>query len=674
MNEVSSPAAEQGLEDWKLLLQRLERSGQRLVVPLAAERTDCLTIIDLIAREGERITLSDRQDLGAAVPVAQAAGQLGKEADLVVFDAFDRFSVDALCIAAGLLRGGGLLLILLPPQGFPVKDPDGCWQQCQGNARFMEYLFAELADAGALWRPGQRPPLLPPVIRTGFFGELTEDQEWALDWLNNDWPEMGPERALVAADRGRGKSLLLGRYAAGLEQPVVVTAASRRQAEVLLAQLPESRRHFVAPDELLRRGERVPLLLVDEAAMLPYGLLQDCLELADRALLATTLNGYEGTGQGFRLRFLRDQGDRIRLLGLEHPVRWGQGDLLELGLNNSLLLQPAELPGIEADEPLEIRLVSGEELLGQRDWMRQAHALMLSAHYRYRPSDLRQWLEDPNQRLYLAIQGAAVVGVLQINAEGGFDDETGHEILMGRRRPQGHLLAQMLTAQAGLRGFAGWKGWRIQRIAVRDERRRQGVGRALIARAETDAREQELDWIGSSFALDAEVAGFWTACGFAAVHLGRGRGGSSGRPAVAVLRALNPVLETPLSQLGRRLVRDLPLQLRGHARDLRAADIGALLTLLPPDRVVPDAHQADILDAVIDGHFGLDLAAAELSRWLLHALREPDCLPAERRERLIDCLLTGRGVAGETGRKTLIREIRRDLALLRERSPYRRSS
>ena len=671
MNELASPAGEQGLEDWRLLLQRLQRSGQRLAVPLAAERADCLPVIDLLSREGERITLSDRQDLGAAVPLAQAAGQLGREADLVVFDAFDRFSVDALCIAAGLLRSGGLLLILLPPQGLPQKDPDGRWQQGQGEARFVDYLFAELAGVGALWRPGQRPPLLPPVIKTGFFGELTEDQEWALDWLNNDWPEMGPQRALVAADRGRGKSLLLGRYAAGLAQPVVVTAASRRQAEVLLAQLPESRRQFIAPDELLRRGERVPLLLIDEAAMLPYGLLQDCLELADRALLATTLNGYEGTGQGFRLRFLRDQGERIRLLGLEHPVRWGQGDLLELGLNSSLLLQPAELPEMVADEPLEIRQVSGEELLKQRDWLRQAHALMLSAHYRYRPSDLRQWLEDPNQRLYLALQGAAVVAVLQINEEGGFDEATGREILMGRRRPQGHLLAQMLTAQAGLRDFARHKGCRIQRIAVRDDRRRQGIGRALIARAEADARERGLDWIGSSFALDAGAAGFWTACGFAAVHLGRGRGSGTGRPAVAVLQALNPALETPVAQLGQRLVRDLPLHLRGHARDLRAADVGALLTLLPAGGPALDAHQADILDAVIDGHFGLELAAAELSRWLLHALRAPDCLPAERRGRLIDCLLTGKATGGDTGRKTLIREIRGDLALLREQTPYR---
>ncbi len=654
-----------------MLQQRLARSGQRQLVLLAGEREPSLELLRQLPPAEQTLVLSDRDDLGPAQPIALAANLLGREADRVLFDAFDRFSIDALCIAAGLLRSGGVLVMLLPPEGLPQDDPDGRWQGQRGEPRLLPWLLDQLKAAGALWRPGERVPLLPQVIETGFFGDLTEDQEWALDWLNNDWPEMGPQRALVAADRGRGKSLLLGRYAAGLEQPFVVTAASRRQAGVLLDQLPEERRHFIAPDELVRRGERVELLIVDEAAMLPYRLLQDCLALADRALLATTLNGYEGTGQGFRLRFLRDQGEHIRLLGLEHPVRWGQGDLLELGLNQALLLQPSELPEVPAEEPLTIRSLNGEALLQQPERMRQAHALMLSAHYRYRPSDLRQWLEDPNQRLYLALRGEAVVGVLQINVEGGFDAETGDAIFTGRRRPRGHLLAQMLTAQAGLRDFAARRGWRIQRIAVREDQRRQGIGRALLERAEQDAREQGMDWIGSSFALDAELAPFWRACGLNALHLGRGRGKSSGRPAVVVLRALNDVLIPSLERLAGRLRDNLPLYLRGHARDLRPSDVDALLQLMAEAGSPLDALQADLLDAVIDGHFGFDLAQPELARWLVAALPGVTGLAPEQRLRLIACLLLDQPAATGLGRKARIRALRDDLAELRREKPFR---
>ena len=666
----SSPVNRQDI-DWASLLGNLSDSGQRLLVPLQGDREFCLQQLEQLPGPDDRLLLSDRDDLKGATPFRQASGLLGREAGLVVFDAFDRFPVDALCIAAGLLRGGGPLLVLLPPEGWPNPDPDGCWQQREGAGRFAGYLFEEMKSVMALWSPGPRAPRLPFAEATGFYGELTEDQEWALDWLRHDWDELGPNRVLVAADRGRGKSLLLGRFAAGLEKPFLVTAASRRQAETLLQQLPEDRHEFIAPDELVRRGERIDYLLIDEAAMLPYSLLQDCLELADKALLATTLNGYEGTGQGFRLRFLRDQGDRMRMLMLEQPVRWGKGDLLEMGLNQALLLKPDELPPVTEGEVLTIESVDGEALLQQRERLRQAHALMLEAHYRYKPSDLRQWLDDPNQRLYLALRGEVVVGVLQINEEGGIDAETVEEIRMGRRRPQGHLLAQMLTAQAGMDGFAGYRGWRIQRIAVREEQRRHGVGRAMLERAREDARDRGMDWFGSSFALDAEVTPFWAGCGFTLAHLGRGRGSSSGRQSVALVEPLNEDLGPMLEAQQQRLLRDLPLHLRGYGREIRVEDVDGLLRLLPETEPELSAQDRDILDAVIDGHHGLDLAEAVLSRWLLSALRRETLLDEASRRRLIETLLMGRETDGDEGRRQRQQQLREDLARLREACPYR---
>ena len=81
--------------------------------------------------------------------------------------------------------------------------------------------------------------------------------------------------------------------------------------------------------------------------------------------------------------------------------------------------------------------------------------------------------------------------------------------------------AALLVAEhgGGLVGalIAGWDGWRgnMYRLAVREDRRRQGIGQELIRAGEDYLRSRGARRVTALVAFDDEVAGrFWEAAGY----------------------------------------------------------------------------------------------------------------------------------------------------------------
>jgi ribosomal protein S18 acetylase RimI-like enzyme len=65
--------------------------------------------------------------------------------------------------------------------------------------------------------------------------------------------------------------------------------------------------------------------------------------------------------------------------------------------------------------------------------------------------------------------------------------------------------------------IAAWDGWRgnLYRLAVRDDRRRLGIGRALTRAAEDYFRERGVGRVTALVAHDDDAAGsFWEAVGY----------------------------------------------------------------------------------------------------------------------------------------------------------------
>ena len=169
---------------------------------------------------------------------------------------------------------------------------------------------------------------------------------------------------VLSADRGRGKSSLLGLAAAELlrQQPdlqIVVTAPSQATVATLFTHATNTLEDapqllaglsYCSPDRLVHEPLQPDLLLVDEAAAIPTPLLEAMLARHGRIVFATTEHGYEGTGRGFHLRFKRvldRETPGWQEIHLAEPIRWSSRDPLEplvfrlLGLNAEVETPPA---------------------------------------------------------------------------------------------------------------------------------------------------------------------------------------------------------------------------------------------------------------------------------------------------------------------------------------------
>ena len=649
-------------------------SRQRLLLCLQGERGWCLSQLGALSMFDNQLVLSNASDLHPAIAFSKAENLLGQETDCVVYDAFGGIQLDVLCMAAGLIRAGGVLILLTPADPLQMEDRYGQWQDgAPASNYFLQYFFAELEPQ--MLRLAQSRQGLPLVIPDLPASQLTtvselgsgEQQQLllALDaWLVNKKIPI----FLLTADRGRGKSTTLGMFARqhAVTQRIVVTAASRAQLTVLFKQLgsAQSQVQFIAPDELIRQQHRVELLIIDEAAMLANTVLHRCLALADKALLATTTGGYEGSGQGFLLKFKAGLAvKQYRHHQLMLPVRWGQQDRLEQWLNRVLMLKIEASYATDAGASYTIRGVSRAQLSQQSKLLRQVYALLLSAHYRTRPSDLRQLMDNDDQQLLLAEANGRVVGVLQLNREGGFAAELCEQVFMGTRRPRGHLLAQMITAQAGVRNFACFSGLRVQRIAVDAAYRCQGVGRALINAAQQLVQQQQLDYLGSSFAIDPGVALFWQKLGFRLLHISSGTGTSSGRQTVAVIRPQSAPIEQITAAQHLKLKNYLPVWLLGYCRNMDWTDVLAIIQLANVEYSFSEQDE-DEISAFAGGFRGLELSQAVLQKLLIHrcsrlAELAPDLIrPAIEKIALNKHWQALPGHAGHHGKNELLKQLR----------------
>lgn len=621
--------------------------------------------------------------LGAGVPSgvpaiapAQAAHWLGREYDALVFEAGADFHPDALAIAAGLLRGGGVLLLIAA-------------QAASGPfARRLQRFLTEpavhwLGSGSALpaplpVRPGKRPRLSPGQLRA--FREMLPLPG-----------HPGPLSLVLTAPRGRGKSTLLGvvlrQWRAEGVKDVRVTARSPASIGSLLRALdPDSGTDgrgpvpdagvYTAPGTLLTGDLRPRVLVVDEAAALPVHVLLALAARAPRTVFSTTTAGFEGSGRGFRLRFLqalRRRGHPLQELGLREPVRWAAGDPLEEWINRLFLLD-AEVPvlpaGLEASAMMagrRMHWVSGERLAGDEAGLAAVVGLLSDAHYRTRPSDLRRWLDDPALSVgLLRGPGRVLVGVVLLLEEPGLEPELARSVWAGERRPAGRFLPAVLAAHGALRA-ASRSALRIVRIAVHPRLQRRGIGRRMLRAAERHGRRRGFALLGASFGADAGLLGFWEASGYPPLRVGFRREGVSGLHAAVVLRPLQPAAATEITRLRAMVARDWPAWRAGPLRTLERDVAVSVRRSLPPPATSDPAADREEVRAFARRKRPFEPALPALRRWLQgrpdvlrtvsaedRVLLEAAVMRLEEWPRLCAC-------SGESGRAGVIRALRRAL-------------
>ncbi|WP_396612235.1 tRNA(Met) cytidine acetyltransferase TmcA [Haloferax sp. S1W] len=533
----------------------------------------------------------------------QASSLLGTTRTVVVLDAHDDFSPNALGRVAGAIDGGGLLVFLTPPldewattrNSFDERLAVPPATVADVSGRFRTRLISTLRDhpgialvnldTGIVERDGAYEQgitfdiPLPPIPRDRVFPRrayedcLTADQSdalSALEVLHED-----DTAVVVEADRGRGKSSAAGLAAGSLAaegRDVVVTAPGERnaaevfvRAERLLDELDalsggsadtfdlsargSGRVRYVPPTEAGAEVDDDTVLIVDEAAALPVRLLSSYLD-APAVAFCTTIRGYEGAGRGFSVRFrdrLDESSHEVTDVRLDHPIRYAVGDPVESWTFRALLLDAR--PPVEqliedaAHSTVAYETLTPEELLADEHLLREAFGLLVLAHYRTEPDDLARLLDAPNLTLRALTFDGRVVSVALLAREGGLDAETRQHMYEGGRI-RGNMLPDVFTSQLRDEQAGVPVGYRVMRIATHHAVRSRGLGSHLLSSIRREF-EDEADYLGVGFGATPELLSFWRESGYRTVHLSTTRNDTSGE--------YSALMMLPLSEAGKTL-------------------------------------------------------------------------------------------------------------------------
>ena len=546
------------------LTAQMKREGIRRLLVLSGEEGWCfdhaLKLRD--ALPGDWLWISPQPDAENHCSPSALQTLLGREFRHAVFDARHGFDAAAFAALSGTLKAGSWLVLLLPVWEEWENQPDADslrWSDCPdpiATPHFVQHLKRVLtADNDAiLWRQNQPFSLAHFTPRTDWHpatGAPQPEQQQLLQQLLT----MPSGVAAVTAARGRGKSALAGQLISRIAGRAIVTAPAKAATDVL-AQFAGEKFRFIAPDALLASDEQADWLVVDEAAAIPAPLLHQLVSRFPRTLLTTTVQGYEGTGRGFLLKFCA-RFPHLHRFELQQPIRWAQGCPLEKMVSEALVFGDENFTHTPQGN---IVISAFEQTLwrSEPETPLKVYQLLSGAHYRTSPLDLRRMMDAPGQHFLQAAGENEIAGALWLVDEGGLSQELSQAVWAGFRRPRGNLVAQSLAAHGSNPLAATLRGRRVSRIAVHPARQREGTGQQLIAGALQYTHD--LDYLSVSFGYTGELWRFWQRCGFVLVRMGNHREASSGcYTAMALL---------PTSDAGKQLAEREHYRLRRDAQAL----------------------------------------------------------------------------------------------------------
>lgn len=287
---------------------------------------------------------------------------------------------------------------------------------------------------------------------------------------------------------------------------------------------------YIQPQDAHVLGQ-AELLVIDEAAAIPLPMVRKLMG-PYLVFMASTINGYEGTGRSLSLKLiqqLREQsrgglsasqddtdvadrstgkaaknaekslgGRSLREVTLSEPIRYAPGDPVEKWLNRVLCLD-ATLPksrmntqGCPHPSQCELLQVNRDTLFSfhpvSEKFLQQMMALYVASHYKNTPNDLQLMSDAPAHQLFVLVppidEAAAKLPeplcVIQVALEGRISRQSVLNSLSRGQRAGGDLIPWLVSQQFQDEDFAGLSGARVVRIATNPEYLSMGYGsRAL---------------------------------------------------------------------------------------------------------------------------------------------------------------------------------------------------
>ena len=524
---------------------------RRLILLSGTQAWGKETALELANRSGLRA-----EQVLMLSPDDNALGHLGQDRALVIIDTHNGLNPDVIGRASGLVQAGGALLLISPALDDWPEHPDPEYLklapyplQAETNKGFYLKRWIRLLNSlnGIEYYTAAIQTAIPALKAcracTTISQACTPDQQVAIETVLRVAQGQRRRPAIISADRGRGKSAALGLAAGQLlatqqVQNIILTASSMSQVGSVfkhaLAVLPDATLHtrqkrlnhhhgtirYIAIDSLIEKHHECDLLIVDEASTLGVAWLEALLKRYPRIAFSGTEHGYEGSGRGFSLKFRQLVQAHCRgkqAVNLTTPIRWAINDPLEYWTNRLLVLDSIQSQSeihqrVETGE-LKFREIEQSQLAEDDALLNNIMGLLINAHYQTRPADVRYLLDAPNSQLFIAEHDKQIVGLAWLMREGGLEMDIAREIVVGCRRPQGHLVPQILAAHLGLEDASVLRCIRIQRIAVSPLLQGRGIGSWVLAQIEKQTAKNT-DYLASSFGADLPLCHFWQRAGY----------------------------------------------------------------------------------------------------------------------------------------------------------------
>lgn len=601
-----------------------------------------------------RRDVSPYGDFGAII-YAWSEQVLGKTFDLAILDLTRTINPNDLGIIIETVRGGGAIVMISPPIGDWVRMKTLFHESLvtppytldHVETRFHRRFIQTLLEArgvclldfenervsyndSSISPIRRREKILPEKMRfKKILYELcaTQDQVEALKRMER--LEKGRPLVLIA-DRGRGKSAVLGIGIAGLVKSrkmrnIVVVAPDISNAlevfnfaalalEKLGIEFSRYSDAIVGRDFAIRfrspaEIKDADLIVVDEAAGIHVSILNWIVRNFDYCIFSSTIHGYEGAGRGFYVKFLKRREGTYDLLILEEPIRYNPGDPIEEWLNKALFLraEPADLDDVDLEdvEKGDVEYIAPDLdrwFEREEDQLEQFVGIYVLAHYQNRPNDIAMLADAPHHfaRALRTKRGGKIVGALQLAREGRLPRDVIKQILDGMKLP-GNVIPYLVIRNFRDERFGKLAGLRIVRIAVHPQLFGKGLGSRLLSELSREF-DGQLDWLGAGFGADEQLVRFWMKNGYMPVHLSPQKNVSSGEYSCIVIKPMNERCEKLVTRYATLFKKRLSYWLQEIHRDL---DPGAAVMMFesrtPPIDVELDDDAIDRLDQFCSG-------------------------------------------------------------------------
>lgn len=247
---------------------------------------------------------------------------------------------------------------------------------------------------------------------------------------------------------------------------------------------------YIQPSDSHVLGQ-AELVVIDEAAAIPLPLVKKLFG-PYLVFMASTINGYEGTGRSLSLKLieqLRQQsvdnssmGRRnLREISLDEPIRYSPGDPVEKWLNQLLCLDATigrrhvtkSMP--ELGE-CNLYYINRDALFSSQPvseaFLQKIMGLYVASHYKNSPNDLQLLSDAPAHQLFVLLgpnedgKLPEPICVIQVALEGEISKKSILSSLGRGKRAGGDLIPWVVSQQFQDDEFATLSGARIVRIAT----------------------------------------------------------------------------------------------------------------------------------------------------------------------------------------------------------------